>query len=35
MHWNTHRFLFERVVNDVIENNEFHGGAGEYDVARE
>lgn len=35
MHWNTHRFLFERVANDVIEDNDFQGGAGEYDVARE
>ena len=35
MHWNTHRFLFERVKNDVIGQNEFAGGAGEYDVARE
>lgn len=35
MHWNTHRFLFERVANDVIEGNDFRGGAGEYDVARE
>ena len=25
-HWNNHRFLFERVVNVVIENNEFQGG---------
>lgn len=35
MHWNTHRFLFERVKNDVIGQNEFAEGAGEYDVARE
>lgn len=25
-HWNTHRFLFEKVVNVTIENNEFEGG---------
>lgn len=25
-HWNTHRFLFEKVVNVNIENNEFDGG---------
>ena len=25
-HWNKHRFLFERVRNAVIENNEFDGG---------
>ena len=25
-HWNRHRFLFERVVNVTIENNEFDGG---------
>lgn len=25
-HWNRHRFLFERVVNVSIENNEFDGG---------
>lgn len=35
MHWNTHRFLFERVANDVIGDNSFEGGAGEHDVARE
>ena len=31
-HWNTHRFMFERVVNAVIENNEFDNG---YDPARD
>lgn len=25
-HWNSHRFLFDKVVNVVIENNEFDGG---------
>lgn len=25
-HWNRHRFLFDRVVNVTIENNEFDGG---------
>ncbi len=25
-HWNTHRFLFERVINVTIENNDFDGG---------
>lgn len=25
-HWNNHRFLFEKVVNVKIENNEFDGG---------
>ncbi|MBR6648026.1 MAG: alpha-1,3-galactosidase B [Bacteroidaceae bacterium] len=26
LHWNRHRFLFDRVVNVVIEDNEFDGG---------
>ena len=25
-HWNTHRFLFEKVTNVTIENNDFEGG---------
>ena len=25
-HWNTHRFLFDRVINVTIENNDFDGG---------
>ena len=25
-HWNTYRFLFERVKNAVIKNNDFDGG---------
>lgn len=25
-HWNTHRFLFEKVINVTIENNDFEGG---------
>jgi hypothetical protein len=25
-HWNTYRFLFEKVINVTIENNEFDGG---------
>ncbi len=26
LHWNRHRFLFDRVVNVVVEDNEFDGG---------
>lgn len=31
-HWNTHRFLFDRVVNATIENNEFSTG---FDAAKD